>query len=152
MASALHLIANVFGRKHQSLNGHWHTIVDPYENGYYDYRYEPLENPYGSNQKPESPGDRIEYDFDASPTLNVPGDWNSQRPELLLYEGTIWYKTSFKAEKSATRRQFLHFAAANYEAIVYVNGKPLGKHVGGFTGFEFEVTDVLADGDNTVIV
>jgi beta-glucuronidase len=151
-ASTLHLIANVFGRKHQSLNGQWHTIVDPYENGYYDYRYEPLENPYGSNQKPQSPGDRIEYDFDASPTLKVPGDWNSQRPELSLYEGTVWYKTSFKGKRSADRRHFLHFGAANYEAVVYVNGKPLGKHVGGFTGFEFEVSDVLVDGENTVIV
>jgi len=151
-ASPLHLIANVFGREHQSLNGDWHAIVDPYENGYYDYRYEPLKNPYGSNEKPESPGDRIEYDFDASPTLKVPGDWNSQRPELGLYEGTIWYKTSFQARRSADRRQFLHFGAANYEALVYVNGKLLGKHVGGFTAFEFEVGDALVDGDNTVIV
>ena len=62
--SALHLIANVFGRKHQSLNGDWHTIVDPYENGYYDYRYEPLAEPYGKNKKPASVSDRIEYDFD----------------------------------------------------------------------------------------
>ena len=148
----LHLIANVFGRKHQSLNGLWHTIVDPYENGYYDYRYEPLANPYGLNQKPQSVGDRIEYDFDQSPTLKVPGDWNSQRPELGLYEGTIWYKTSFQGKRAADSRLFLHFGAANYEAIVYVNGKVLGKHVGGFTGFEHELTSVLVDGENTVIV
>lgn len=148
----LHLIANVFGRKHQSLNGQWHTIVDPYENGYYDYRYEPLTNPYGLNQKPQSVGDRIEYDFDQSPTLKVPGDWNSQRPELGLYEGTIWYKTSFQGKRAADSRLFLHFGAANYEAIVYVNGKVLGKHVGGFTGFEHELTSVLVDGENTVIV
>ena len=55
-APLLHLISNVFGRKHQSLNGPWHTIVDPYENGYYDYRYQPLENPYGANQKPAERG------------------------------------------------------------------------------------------------
>jgi beta-glucuronidase len=148
----VHLIANVFARKHQSLNGKWHTIVDPYENGYYDYRYEPSATHYGLNQKPQSESDRIEYDFDASPTLNVPGDWNSQRAELGLYEGTIWYKTSFKASRSAEQRQFLHFGAANYEAIVYVNGKLLGKHVGGFTPFELELTDALVDGENTLIV
>jgi beta-glucuronidase len=148
----LHLIANVFGRKHQSLNGAWHTIVDPYENGYYDYRYEPLEQPYGSNLKPKDEGDRIEYDFDQSPTLNVPGDWNSQRPELGLYEGTVWYKTSFQGRRRADRRSFLHFGAANYEAIVYVNGRRLGKHVGGFTPFEFELGEALVDGENTVIV
>lgn len=151
-ASLYHLIANVFGRKHQSLNGRWHTIVDPYENGYYDYRYEPLEHSYGSNQKPQSPSDRVEYDFDASPTLEVPGDWNSQRPELGLYEGTIWYKTSFQGKRAADRRHFLHFSGANYEAIVYLNGQVLGKHVGGFTPFEFELGEALVDGENTVIV
>src|SRR4051812_17958477 len=137
--SALHLIANVFGRKHQSLNGAWHTIVDPYENGYYDYRYEPLAEPYGANKKPSSVSDRIEYDFDASPTLKVPGDWNSQRAELALYEGTIWYERRFDARPVAGRRQFLHFGAANYHAIVYVNGKRVGEHTGGFTPFEVEV-------------
>jgi beta-glucuronidase len=148
----LHLISNVFARKHQSLNGSWHTIVDPYENGYYDYRYQPLEKPYGANQKPQSVGDRIEYDFEKSPTLKVPGDWNSQRVELGLYEGTIWYERTFQVKRAAERRLFLHFAGANYEAIVYVNGKELGKHVGGFTAFEFEVTDHVVDGENTVIV
>ncbi len=151
-ANTFHLIANVFGRNHQSLNGQWRTIVDPYENGYYDYRYEPSPNHYGLNQKPSSMSDRIEYDFDQSPTLNVPGDWNSQRLELSLYEGTIWYKASFLARGQRDRRLFLHFGAANYEAIVFVNGERLGKHVGGFTPFEFELTDALIDGENTVIV
>ena len=150
--SALHLIANVFGRKHQSLNGDWHTIVDPYENGYYDYRYEPLAEPYGKNKKPASVSDRIEYDFDQSPTLKVPGDWNSQRPELSLYEGTVWYKTSFRSQRTPGRRRFLHFGAANYQAIAYVNGEEVGRHVGGFTAFEFEITDRLLDGENVVIV
>jgi beta-glucuronidase len=152
IAGSFHLIGNVFGRRHQSLNGQWHSIVDPYENGYYDYRYEPLAEPYGLNKKPQSLGDRIEYDFDESPTLTVPGDWNSQRTELALYEGTVWYKTAFTAEPSRERRRFLHFGAANYEAIVYVNGRELGRHVGGFTPFEFEITDQLVSGENVVIV
>src|SRR5688572_14421324 len=151
-SNTFHLISNVFGRKHQSLNGPWHAIVDPYENGYYDYRYEASPEHYGLNRKPESVSDRIEYDFDESPTLDVPGDWNSQRLELSLYEGTVWYKTSFRARRDGKRRLFLHFGAANYEAVVYVNGQRLGKHTGGFTAFEFELTDVLVDGENTVIV
>jgi beta-glucuronidase len=151
-SAPLHLIAHVFGRQHQSLNGAWRSIVDPYENGYYDYRYQPLAEPYGLNKKPASISDRIEYDFDQSPTLEVPGDWNSQRLELSLYEGTIWYKTSFVAERSAERRRFLHFGAANYQAIVYVNGREVGQHVGGFTPFEFEITELLVSGENVVIV
>ena len=35
-------IVNVFGRQTVSLDGLWKTIVDPYENGYYNYRMQPL--------------------------------------------------------------------------------------------------------------
>ena len=49
----------------------WNTIIDPYETGISSRFYE--------NKKPESKTDLIEYDFDRSPKLKVPGDWNSQR-------------------------------------------------------------------------
>jgi beta-glucuronidase len=146
------LIHNVYGRRITSLNGLWDSIIDPYENGYYDYRYQPLEEPYGVNKKATKKTDRIEYDFDASPKLLVPGDWNSQRPELPFYEGTIWYKKTFEVDKAPGRRLFLYFGAVNYEAIVYVNGKRLARHIGGFTPFELEVTDDVAQGENVVVV
>jgi hypothetical protein len=50
---------------------------------------------------------------------------------------------------SKGHRQFVHFAAVNYEAIVFVNGKEVGKHVGGFTPFNFEVTGLLRSGENS---
>lgn len=146
------LIHNVYARRSTSLNGLWDSIIDPYENGYYDYRYQPLEEPYGLNKKATKKTDRIEYDFDASPKLVVPGDWNSQRPELGFYEGTIWYKKTFEVDKAPGRRLFLYFGAVNYEAIVYVNGKRLARHVGGFTPFELEVTDDVTQGENVVVV
>jgi len=40
----------------------------------------------------------------------------------------------------------------NYNAIVYINGKKLGEHVGGFTPFNFEITDKVNDGENFIIV
>ena len=49
-------------------------------------------------------------------------------------------------------RQFLYFAAVNYEAIVFLNGKEIGKHVGGFTPFNFEITGFLKPGENSVVV
>ena len=52
-----------------------------------------------------SPG-VVEHDFDTSPTLRVPGDWNSQRPELLLYEGTVWYERAFTYHPSWTAPLF----------------------------------------------
>ncbi len=92
-ASAQHptLIANTDGRKTISLDGQWQTIIDPYETGYYDYRYQPSANGYFKDAKPRTKSDLIEYDFDTSESLTVPGDWNTQRERLLLYEGTIWY-------------------------------------------------------------
>src|SRR5690242_440447 len=72
------LITNIQGRDTISLNGSWQVIIDPYETGYYDYRFQPRDDGYFKNTKPKNPSDLIEYDFDSSPQLQVPGDWNSQ--------------------------------------------------------------------------
>src|SRR5215203_1408644 len=72
-AQQIGLIANTDGRKTTSLNGQWQTIIDPYESGYYNYRYQPSDNGYFKNTKPKSKTDLIEYDFDSSAMLNVPG-------------------------------------------------------------------------------
>src|SRR6185295_7874579 len=95
----------------------------------------------------------LEYDFDKSPVLQVPGDWNSQDARLLYYEGAVWYRTLFDVTPAAAgRRQFLRFGAANYEAHVYLNGRKLGTHVGGFTPFAFEVTGALRPSGNSLVV
>jgi beta-glucuronidase len=146
------LIQNVSGRKTTSLDGVWRIIIDPYENGYYDYRYKPSENGYFKNAKPQSGSDLIEYDFDTSATLKVPGDWNTQSERLLFYEGTIWYKKSFDYRKTENSRLFVYFGAANYEADVYLNGVKIGRHEGGFTPFNFEVTKLIKEQDNYLIV
>ena len=155
------LIQNAPARRVLSLNGSWNYIIDPYENGFYDYRREAFDQSksgkggYYDNQKPSTAQEPelIEYDFDHSPALQVPGDWNSQDPKLLYYEGTIWYKKSFKMAPVAGKRYFLYFGAINYEAHVYLNGKKLGMHRGGFTPLQFEVTGKLdPSGDNFVVV
>ena len=142
-----------------SLNGRWNTIIDPYDNGYVNYRLERFDaaaKPSGGyflDRKPATPGELIEYDFDLSPALRVPADWNSQRDELRYYEGTVWYRRLFDfTPASAGHRQFIHFGAANYEADVYLNGRKLGRHVGGFTPFEFEVTGQLKPAGNSLVV
>jgi beta-glucuronidase len=154
------LIINVYNRTTISLDGEWHYIIDPYENGYYNYRYEAFDQqpaPWASafflNSKPRDSTDLIEYDFDKMPTLQVPGDWNSQSPELLYYEGSLWYKKSFDYNQlDKSKRVHLYFGAANYKAEVYFNGQKLGTHTGGFTPFNFEVTDLLKEKDNLLVV
>ena len=146
-------LQNPYGRAGLSLNGEWSAIIDPYDNGYIDYRYQrhTLEG-YFANRKPETKSDRIEYDFDRSENLRVPGDWNSQRRELFFYEGTVWYKRDLPPKPAADRRVFLHFGAANYDAKVYVNGYLATEHVGGFTSFSTEITQWLHHTDNFLVV
>ena len=154
------LIQNIQGRNTLSLNGKWNYIIDPYETGYYDYRYQPFDlNPNPGNgafyldKKPKDKTELIEYSFDKSPTLWVPGDWNSQDNKLLYYEGTIWYRRLFDFRKTTSdNRVFIHFGAANYETDVYLNGKKLGKHVGGFTPFNYEITELLKPEGNSLVV
>lgn len=158
MLHAQDVIMNAMGRPSFSLNGKWNYIVDPYENGYYDYRYEPFdqnEAPKGGyflDQKPADKTELIEYDFDLSPALLVPGDWNSQDDKLFYYEGTIWYRRLFEYQAKPGNRAFVYFGAVNYEADVYLNGHKLGRHTGGFTPFHFEITGLLKAGKNTLVV
>jgi beta-glucuronidase len=151
-AQQVGLINNTEGRKTISLDGQWQTIVDPYESGYYDYRYQPSDNGYFKNAKPKSKSELIEYDFDKSATLKVPGDWNTQSDQLFFYEGTVWYKKSFDYQRQPDTRLFVYFGAANYLADVYLNGEKLGQHEGGFTPFNFEITKLVRDTGNFLVV
>ena len=151
-AQSSSLISNIDGRKTFSLDGYWKIIVDPYENGFYNYRYDERDNGYFKNQKPKSKSDLVEYDFDKSDSLKVPGDWNTQKEKLFLYEGTIWYKKDFDYNLTSGKRLFVYFGAANYKAIIYLNGTKLGEHEGGFTPFNFEITELAKEKANFLIV
>ena len=146
------LINNPFGRSCESLNGYWKCIVDVQEEGFYDYRMKESRSGFFRNQKPTRPEDLVEYDFDRSDSLKVPGDWNTQRERLFFYEGCVWYKRNFRHEPHAGKHTVLYFGAVNYEAVVYVNGKKVGTHEGGFTPFNYDITDVVVPGDNFLIV
>ena len=146
------VLQNVYGRQVTSLNGYWQIIVDPFDNGYYDYRLEINPNGFFKNAKPRDKSDLVEYSFDSSHQLAVPGDWNTQDDKLFFYEGSIWYKKDFAYNKKSGKRLFLYFGAVNYLANVYLNGEPLGTHEGGFTPFHFDITDKVKDGDNFVVL
>ena len=149
------LIQNPSGRHGVNLNGAWQYLMDPYDAGYFDFHLNVIKDGgLGANRQPANKGDKYELAFQpATPSLEVPGDWNTQKPELLWYEGSIWYRREFDRPASgAPSRQFLWFGAANYHAVVFVNGKKVGEHEGGFTPFQFEVTGMLQEHHNAVIV
>ncbi len=152
------LLTNVYGRETTSLNGQWQYIIDPYETGFYNYRFreKPEKDPeaYWNRGVSQRPTDRLEHGYDEKYSLTVPGDWNAQEPRFQYYEGTVWYKKSFDyAKRSRSNRLFLYFGAVNYQADVYLNSKKLGTHKGGFTPFQFEIPDsILLEQDNFLVV
>ena len=83
------LLANIEGRNFTSLNGKWEIIIDPFNAGAGNWK------PVWKDLHPKGKYDFYEYQFDNAITLNVPGDWNSQQPNLLYFEGTVWYKKHF---------------------------------------------------------
>ncbi|MFW6370416.1 MAG: glycoside hydrolase family 2 protein [Bacteroidota bacterium] len=135
---------NVKSRDLKSLNGNWSVIIDP--TGIGEWRKVWLE------KEPEKKTDFFEYSFHGAPELKVPGDFNSQKCELTYFEGIVWYKKQFNHGLKDEKRLFLHFAAVNYIADVYLNGKKIGTHEGGFTPFQMEVTDKIVRGPNNVVV
>lgn len=143
-ASAQELMTHVYGRDVRSLNGKWNAIVDLYDQG---HRMEVCKN-----RQPQGNTDFYEYAFEGGLRLNVPGDWNSQTPELKYYEGTVWYARHFEAHREADKRRFLYFGAVSYRSRVYLNGTEIAAHEGGFTPFQVEVTDLLKEGDNFLVV
>jgi len=135
---------NFQSRNLASLNGDWNVIIDP--TGIGEWRQVWLE------KKPQKKTDFFEYSFEGGPVLKVPGDFNSQMRELAYFEGTVWYKKQFHYTVKKDKRLFLYFGAVNYMADVFLNGEKIGSHEGGFTPFQFEITDKVKDGVNAVIV
>lgn len=136
-------MTNICGRNYLSLNGKWDAIIDQASEGKMRGVFR--------NAKPVKNTEFLEYSFDGL-QLDVPGDFNSQLQELKYFEGSIWYKKDFVLNKKEDKRYFIYFGAVNYIADVYLNGKLLGSHEGGFFPFQFEITNSVKNGANFFVV
>jgi beta-glucuronidase len=88
-------------------------------------------------------------DFDSNVEIAVPGSWNEQLEELALgnYVGTAWCSCSlYVPQEPDGRRYWLRVGSADYRAKVWVNGKEVGQHQGGFLPFEFEISAAVLPG------
>ena len=149
------LLVGVDRRSATSLDGPWHYLVDPPPaRELYDRDGKIRDSGYAQNTHPNisSGPHNAEYDFATAPTLNVPGDWNTQDPTLFRFEGVVWYERDFSFAPQANSRTFLHIGAANYRSVVWVNGNRICEHEGGFTPFDCEVTAGLRSGNNSVVI
>ncbi|MCP4045738.1 MAG: beta-glucuronidase [Gammaproteobacteria bacterium] len=144
-------LINVTAREAIDLSGPWHYIVDPQKIGILrgDRRRTAV---FEDVREPNGPTDFLEYNFDYAPVMEIPGDWNGRDSTLTWYEGLVWFRRVIELDDPQSQRRFLHFGAANYKALVHVNGVKVGEHEGGFTPFAFDVTDHLKPGRNSIVV
>ena len=66
----------------------------------------------------------------------------------------LWYRRTFTLPKKWSGKQIvLHFGAVDWEATVFVNGKEVGTHQGGYDGFSLDITPALtATGEQELVV
>ncbi len=64
----------------------------------------------------------------------------------------VWYRRSFSITGAGSRRTVLHFGAVDYRSYVYVNGREAGVHEGGYASFSYDITSLVKDGENILVV
>lgn len=96
----------------------------------------------------------MEFDDSNWSTIAVPSSPTRRGGPLERHEGVIWYRTTFLVPSDlATRSAILVFTGSNYITDIWLNGKYLGYHEGGFTPFAFKVSEFLkTDGENLLAV
>ncbi len=107
-------------------------------NGLWDYAVTPSE----AAEMPEAEG-QILVPFCIESALSGVG-------RRVSAQEALWYRTTFKVPWKGS--VLLHFDAVDWKAEVWLNGKPLGVHTGGYTAFSFDITDYLAEGPQTLVL
>jgi beta-glucuronidase len=141
-----------------SLDGAWHWSVDPYRDGVAGFHGGPpgestarFQDRIQADEAERRPTALFEFDMQRSPVTHLPGSWIGHAPEMRYYQGLVWYQRTFAWQPAgAGKRVYLRFGSADYAASVFLNGKPVGRHVGAFTPFAFDVTELLRPGSNQI--
>ncbi len=110
-------------------------------NGLYDYSVLPE-----SVDKPEKYEGKILVPFAVESELSGVG-----RP--LKSNERLWYHRTFTLDDTFIgKRTILHFCSVDWQCTVWINGKEAGSHTGGYNPFDFDITDLLVDGENDLVV
>ncbi|WP_117880458.1 glycoside hydrolase family 2 protein [Aureibaculum luteum] len=88
--------------------------------------------------------------------VNLPHTWNAEDATDLIpgyRRSASWYKRTMPIETIDVNRNYtLYFEGANITTRVFVNGKEAGEHIGGYIGFNIDITNHIQEGENTVLV
>ena len=119
----------------QSLNGEWEFAFDDKNDGVKSGLWQ------GKKALPLKINVPFTYEYPASGV----GD--------AAQHDVVWYRRSFAlAEENRGRRALLCFNAADYQTDVWLNGVHVLTHTGGFTPFSADITDILKEGENVLVV
>lgn len=134
-------LVTIGGRPVIDLGGEWRMTLDLFDEGLRQRWYELDDTPPSQWAVPR------DYEIEAGDLVPVPSCWNVLKPEWLHFEGAAWYTRDFdwRPERSG-EHAVLHLGAANYAALVFVDGVFVGGHRGGSTPFAIDLGDRLAPG------
>lgn len=123
------------GRKRIDLDGEWLFRIDPLDVG------------EAQAWHAEKVDEKVWTKHD------VPSVWQMQDPNLKFYDGSAWYRKTFEVPDDLKGVDvFLRFEGVSLIVKVWLNGKLLGVHDGGYTPFRFDITDILKPGKQNVLV
>ena len=120
----------------QNLNGEWQYATDRGKSGQ-------ARGLYKADSLPEN----IIVPFCRESKLSGIGDTD--------FCEMVWYRREFEIDKTwleGDKRVILHVDACDYISRVWVNGEYVGKHIGGYVPFSFDITDKLTDGVQVVTI
>lgn len=95
-------------------------------------------------------------DFKENMTIQVPFTYETKMSGIQdeTRHDQIWYRRSFQVDGSRLEKENykLHFEGSDFITKVWVNGQYVGDHRGGYARFSFDITDVVRDGENELVV
>lgn len=134
------------GRKAESLDGMWGFTPDVFQSVTRKNLFSASGKDHEGRELP------MDLDFSSMEQIPVPGCWNCADDRYWLYEGEGVYSRTFVYQKECEgERVILRIGAANYECRIWLNGKLLARHEGGFTPFFSDLTEELRQVNHIVI-
>lgn len=120
-------------RERWNLNGEWGFQIDPLDQG-------ETENWFHDS-------------LNQANEVTVPHIWQREGGAFVDYYGSAWYQRRIMINELDSKKDLhLCFEAVDFLTRVWMNGNFVGEHEGGFTPFEFNVTDKMVHGENTLTV
>lgn len=121
-----------------SLDGAWSFAPDVFDMCFRKKIYQEVHTDDAGREIPTG------YDFSGWEKISVPSSWNTEKPEYTYFEGTgIYFRTFDDPRTKKSGRVLLCFEGANCECRLFLGGKYLGRHIGGFSPFVIDITDEL---------